>query len=85
MRMLRASMWTLKRSESAGSLVEHLHHVRLLHDEHSRGAHRRRRCHPPRLPRETSFAEEVAGAQHRHDRFLAGLRKHRQLDAALKE
>ena len=83
MRMLRASMWTLKRSDERRLLVEHLHHVRLLHDEHGRRAHRRRRCHPARLPGETAFAEEIAGAQHPYDGLFASLRQHRNLDAAL--
>jgi hypothetical protein len=38
---------------------------------------------PPPLAGKAAFAEEVAGAEHRHHSFPAGLREHRQLDAAL--
>ena len=44
---------------------------------------RGRAPHADGLTRQASFAEELAGAQHRHDRLSARLREHRELHATL--
>ena len=83
MRMLRASMCAMNRSENAGCSCS----VRIISRFGMRstvvGDDRRRRAHAERLAGEASFAEEVARTEHRHDGFLAGRRQHRELHAAV--
>ena len=65
-------------------LVQHTHHLILVYQEDGGAARDRGRSpHADGLIRQTSFAEEVAGSQHHHDRLSPGLREHRELHAAV--
>ena len=64
-------------------VTEELKHRALLDNEYGR-RYRRGRCPESNgLTGEGAFPEEIARPQHRHDRFFAGSRQHRDLDAPL--
>src|SRR5258708_4432125 len=63
-------------------LVQQPDHLPLADEQHRARADRGGGPHAEPLPREAALAEEIPGAEHRHDRLPAGLRQHRQLDAA---
>ena len=82
MRILRASMYVMNRSDMACSLCSNSHHGLLAHEQDHTRPQGGGAAHPQRLPRQAALAEEVTGTQHRHHRLAAGLRQHRQLHAA---
>ena len=55
----------------------------LVHEEDGAASARGRPPHANGLTRQASFAKEVAGAQHRHDRLSPRLRDDRDLHATL--
>ena len=60
-------------------LVQQAHHLVWSTTRMAVPRRRGRALHADGLPRQASFAKEVAGAQHRHDRLSPGLREHRDL------
>ena len=71
----------MKRSESACCWWSKPNHLPFGNDKDRARGHRGRRRQANRLAGERPLTEEVAGAQHPHDRLLAGLGQHRQLHA----
>ena len=65
--------------------VEHARHLRLVHSRQPAIAHGKGRGHAQRLTGQTSFAEELAGAQSRDDGFLAFLGRDAELHFASHE
>ena len=63
--------------------VKHANHLFLFDNEQSRRGDGDGHPHTNRLPRQASFAKEVAGAQNRHDRLFANLIYHGELHAAI--
>ena len=56
--------------------VQHPNHGALRDSQESRPHDGRRRPHAHRLPRQAALAQEIAGAEHGHDRLLAGRGQH---------
>ena len=81
--MLRASMCSDEPIGHRVLLVEEAHHLILVDKQDGAANARGRAPHPDGLTRQASFAKEVAGAQHRHDRLSPRLREHRELHATL--
>ena len=81
--MLRVSMCAMNRSENSGCSCS----IRIM----SRFGIRKRavrmtavrRSHAQRLPGQAALAEEIARAEHGHDRLLAGRGQHGELHPAL--
>ena len=63
-------------------VVQHPDHVALRDAQERRLHDGRRRRHAQRLPGQAALAEEIARAEHGHDRLLAPRGQHRELDAA---
>ncbi len=63
-------------------LLEQTHHRAFANEEDHTRRNRRGAAHPGRLAGQALFAEEVSGAEHRHDGFPAGVRPYGQPDAA---
>ena len=72
----------MNRSDIACCLCSSSDHLSLADEQDRARRDRRRAAHAERLTGQAALAEEVAGAEHRHDGLFAGLRQHRQLDAA---
>ena len=67
------------RNEPVGEFcmfVQHPDHVALGDSEQRRPHHRLRRSHAQRLTGQAALAEEIAGAEHGHDRLLASRGQH---------
>jgi len=84
-RMLRASMCVMKRSDIEGCLLQQPHHLGFVDQQDHARRERRGAADTNGLSGQTSFAEEVAGPEHRHDGLSPGLREDRQLDAGHSE
>src|SRR5450759_3506860 len=63
--------------------VEHANGGHFLQPREATGGHGSAGCHEPGLPGEATFAEEIAGAQHRDHRFLSLSGDHGQFHLAL--
>jgi hypothetical protein len=61
--------------------VEKANHLPFRYDKDRARGHRGRRRQANRLTGQRPLTEEVAGAQHSHDRLFAGLGEHRQFHA----
>ena len=82
MRMLRVQHVRDEAVRERRLLVEQPDHFLFRDDENPARHHRRGRPDANALTGQRALAEEVARAQHRDDRFLAGVREDREPDGA---
>ena len=83
MRMFRASMCVMNRSERACCSWSRRIICSFRDDQHGRRGHGGRGLQANGMTRQRPLTEEVTRPEHRHDRLFAAVRLHRELDGAL--